>query len=123
MEYIRHSIEKKLSKTYSVGSVNLCVLCLFDLTFWVLDHYGSVLQLASDSNRQDLLSWIRFNCIKARKFRNVFLVFPDIAAKWWVWDVKTGIRSYVWLPDKVILNREAPYWLVGSVYEGLINQK
>lgn len=117
LEYIRKSIEKKIQKKYSVSNVHLCVLCLINMTFWVLDEYGSVLEDSSTTNREELFDWITKNCLDTNKFKNVFIIFPDLCANWWVWDVKTTKKSRVHLSDKDILSQKVPFWLFADVYD------
>ena len=122
LTYIRNAIEKKLEKKYSVKHVHLCVLCLINLTFWVLDEYGASLEDSSASNREELFLWIIKNCISSKKFKNVFLIFPDLNARWWVWDVKTDIKSCVQLLPEHILSKHVPFWMIAQEYDDLLTK-
>lgn len=122
IQYIRESIQQKLGKKYSVSNVHLCVLCLIDLTYWVSDEYGSETHDLLDHTRTSFFEWIKERCIDTEQFSNVFVIFPDAAAKWWVWDVKTGHKASVQLSAESILSQKVPFWLTREVYEDLINQ-
>ena len=67
--YITERICDKASKKYSVDNVHLCILCLLDLS------------------------------IDAGVFSNVFIIFSDPCAKWWVYDVLTDNRSFYEITD------------------------
>ena len=121
-QYIRQSVQKKLEKQYSVPNVHLCVLCLMDLTYWVLDEYGSVTHCVLDYTREEFFEWIKGECIDTKKFNNVFVIFPDMAAKWWVWDVKTGYKASVQLSTENILSKKYPFWINNDAYEKLLRQ-
>ena len=119
-QYIRESVQSKIEKQYSVANVHLCVLCLMDLTHWVLDEYGSVTQCLFDHTREKFFAWIKEQCIDTKKFNNVFVVFPDMAAKWWVWDVLTNHRACVCLSPEELLSKRYPFWLNKEAYDSLI---
>ena len=119
-QYIRESIQQKLEKQYSVPNVHLCVLCLMDLTHWVLDEYGSVTHDLLDHTRATFFEWIKKQCIDTKKFNNVFVIFPDMAAKWWVWDVLTGYKASVQLSTEDLLSKQYPFWMNNEAYEELL---
>ena len=119
-QYIQESIQQKLKKTYSVPNVHLCVLCLIDLTDWVLDEYGSVTHCILDGDRQDFFEWIKSQCIDSKKFNNVFVIFPDMFATWWIWDVLTGHKANIRLSEADILSGQYPFWMNQQSYEELM---
>lgn len=121
-EYIQRSIEKKLMKTYSVNNVHLAVLCLMDLTLWVMDKYGSVYQDSLIMQKEELFLWIKETCIDVKMFSNVFLVFPDIWANWWVWDMRTGKRSRIGFSLKDMLRGQIPFWMREDMYAKLAGE-
>ena len=110
-KYVIESVEQKLLKHYSVPNVHLCVLCCMDLTNWVLDEYGSVTHCLLDYRRQSLFDSIKDKCIKSNKFNNVFIIFPDLTAKWWVWDVSTNKKASIQLSYDDILSGKYPYMM------------
>lgn len=57
--YIRERIADKATRKYSGHNVHLCVLCLLDLTDWVLDKYGSVTYEVADWPRRKFFDEIR----------------------------------------------------------------
>ena len=118
--YIRVSIERKLEKKYSVSNVHLCVLCVIDLTCWVFDEYGSFTYLVQDNARGTFFAWIKEHCITSQKFSNVFVIFPDMLAGWWVWDVLTNHKIRVQLSEEELLNRNNPFWIKKEAYEKVI---
>lgn len=109
--YIRERIADKAMKKYSVHNVHLCVLCLLDLTDWVLDKYGSTHGLA-DWPRQEFFEEIRTTYITAGIFSNIFILFPDMFAKWWIWDVSTDRKSSIQFDDSVLKSGEYPYCIL-----------
>ena len=119
-QYIQESIQQKLKKTYSVSNVHLCVLCLTDLTDWVLDEYGSVTHCLLDGDRQGFFEWIKLQCMDSKKFNNVFVVFPDMFATWWIWDVLTDHKANIRLSEADILSGQYPFWMNQQSYEELM---
>ena len=108
-KYILASVDQKITKNYSVPNVHLCILCCMDLTNWVLDEYGSVTHCLLDYRRQSLFRKVNDKCIKSGKFNNVFIIFPDLTAKWWVWDVSTNKKASIQLSCEDILSKKYPY--------------
>lgn len=119
-QYIQESIQQKLKKNYSVSNVHLCVLCLIDLTDWVLDEYGSITHHLLDHIRQNCFDWIKSQCIDSKKFSNVFVIFPDMFARWWVWDVQTDHKANIRLSEADILSGQYPFWLNQQSYEKIV---
>lgn len=119
IQYIRESVQQKLSKQYSVANVHLCVLCLMDLTDWVLDEYGSITHHLTDHIREEFFLWIKQQCIETKRFNNVFVIFPDMFAKWWVWDVLTDCKTNIQLSTKEMLSGKYPFWINKDAYEKL----
>lgn len=115
--YIRERIADKATKKYSVPNVHLCVLCLLDLTDWVLDKYGSVTHGLADWPRQEFFEEIRTAYITTGTFSNIFIVFPDMFAKWWIWDVSTDRKSSIQFDDSVLESGEYPYCILKAQNE------
>lgn len=115
--YVKESIQQKLTKRYFVPDVHLCVLCLMDLTYWVMDEYGSCTYGLMDCPRKEFFQWIKHECIETNTFNNVFLIFPDIYAKWWVWDVLSDDRVSIALSKSEINSGQYPFWMEKGRYE------
>ena len=115
IDYIGFRINEKSKKNYSVPGVHLCVLCLLELTAWVSDEYGSDFYEVTNEYRKRFFKIIKRYYINNRIFNNVFIIFPDMSAKWWVYDVLTGNRDYYQLSEQEIKNRELPFVLIKSV--------
>lgn len=109
MQYISASIQAKAPKTYSVDNVHLCVLCILEMFDWVSDEYGSVTQFLFDDVRHKFFEDLRNTYIDTGKFANIFLIFPDLPAKWWVWDIKSNIKKSVQLTDSMIREKKYPF--------------
>lgn len=115
--YIRERIADKATKKYSVHNVHLCVLCLLDLTDWVLDKYGSVTHGLADWPRQEFFEEIRTTYITTGIFSNIFILFPDMFAKWWIWDISTNRKSSIQFDDSVLKSGEYPYCILKAQNE------
>lgn len=115
--YIRESIKVKSLKRYSVVNVHLCILCLLDMFNWVSDEYGSVTHCILDYQREQFFNEIKQEFILTKKFSNVFIIFPDISAKWWIWDVLSNRKTCFQLTDDMIKGGEYPYSLLKDVYD------
>lgn len=122
IRFIEERIQRKAEKHYSVPNVHLCVLCVIDLTNWVSDHYGSFLHDALDGRRQDFFSSLITQYINTGVFSRIFIVFPDFHAKWWVYDVVTGIRHYYQITDEEIRNGTEPFVLLKSEFDWIMRK-
>lgn len=112
ISYIEERIADKAKRHYSLPNVHLCVLCAMEMFNWVSDEYGSVTHDLVDWKRDQLFTKIKRDYIETGKFNNVFLLFPDIFAKWWVWDVRTGHKASIHLPTEDIQSGKYPYCIV-----------
>ncbi len=121
-KYIMSSIDEKMTKKYSVPNVHLCVLCLMDLTGWVLDEYGSLSHSLIDWPRQEFFNKVRDACIVSGKFNNVFFIFPDISASWWVWDLRTNCKVSIQLSTKEMIGNEYPFWITRDGYDFVLKE-
>ena len=112
ISYILERIADKATRHYSVPGVHLCVLCILDLFDWVSDEYGSVTHDLVDWRRKALFKKIKEEYINTKKFANVFLIFPDFCARWWVWDVLSDAKQLVQLSDEQIKSGRYPYCII-----------
>ena len=120
--YIEAALRSKAEKNYSVSNVHLCVLCLIDGTSWVLDEYGSITYYLLDGRREEFFAKIKTQYISSRIFQNIFLIFPDMSAKWWVWDVLANKRSSVQLSPSQIIRKKAPFIIEQNIFDELISR-
>lgn len=107
--YIRERIADKAAKKYSVSNVHLCVLCLLDMFNWVSDEYGSITHTLTDWRRKQFFDEIKSDYIDTGIFNNIFLIFPDVCAKWWVWDLRSNHKASIQLFDSEINSGKYPY--------------
>ena len=115
--YITERIHDKSSKKYSVENVHLCILCLLDLSNWVLDYYGSVTHALVDYSRQQFFEKTRSEFIDTKVFSNIFILFPDPCAKWWIYDVRTESRAFYELTDDEIKSGKVPFVMYKEIYD------
>lgn len=107
--YIRERIADKAAKKYSVSNVHLCVLCLLDMFNWVSDEYGSITHTLTDWRRKQFFDEIKSDYIDTGIFNNIFIIFPDVCAKWWVWDLRSNHKASIQLSDSEINSGKYPY--------------
>lgn len=120
MDCILKSVEKKAKKKYAVGQVNLCILCLLNLYDWMSVEYGSVLVTGNELRREKFLDNLKAQYINSKRFDNIFILIPGLAAEWWVFDVQKGAKSYVQLSDKEIFEGKMPYTTIKTDYNKYI---
>lgn len=118
--YIETALKSKSKKRYSVPNVHLCVLCLIDGTPWVLDKYGSITCRFADWRREEFFSEIKKQYINSKIFGNVFLIFPDICAKWWVWDILTNARSNIQVLPSQIKSQSVPFIIEQRIFDKIL---
>lgn len=107
--YIRERIADKAAKKYSVSNVHLCVLCLLDMFIWVSDEYGSITHELISWRRNQFFDTMKSDYIDTGIFNNIFLIFPDLCAKWWVWDLLSNHKASIQLSDSEISSGKYPY--------------
>ena len=117
LSYILERIQDKASKQYSVEHVHLCVLCLLDLSNWVSDYYGSVTHDLIDYRRAQFFERIRAEYIASGRFNNIFILFPDPCACWWVYDVLSDNRAKYQLSDEEIRSGAFPFVMYKQFYD------
>lgn len=121
--YIKTALEKKAKKNYSVPDVNLCILCMIETTSWVLDEYGSVTYDLIDQQRKEFFEEMKQQYIDTGIFQKIFIIFPDMTAKWWVWDVLTNQRANIQLSPSVLDNHKQPYTIAKGIYDTWVKMK
>ena len=120
IDFIRNSIGKKAEKGYSVKNVHLCVLCLLDLFDWVSDEYGSYTQALTEDRKTKFFAELTERYIKTKVFNNIFIIAPDLYARWWVFDILTGEKCSVQVNIK---KKNWPYLILKKEYDKIMNEK
>lgn len=121
-EYISTALDKKAQKEYSKPNTHLSILCIEELTSWVFDEYGVVSTIFVHDRREEFFSKIKMKYIESGIFNNIFIIFPDIFAKWWVWDVKTNKKVSIQLLENDILSEKIPFVMEKSAYNEIISK-
>lgn len=117
IQYIESRIVDKANKNYSTPEVNLCVLCLLEQFLWVSDVYGSTTYALFDYRRQIFFDRIKKEYIDTKIFENIYILFPDMTAKWWVFNVATGERIAYQLTYKQMKSGDYPFIIMKNVCE------
>ena len=117
IQYIESRIVDKASKNYSTSEVNLCVLCLLEQFLWVSDVYGSTTYALFNHRRQIFFDRIKKEYIDTKIFENIYILFPDMTAKWWVFNVATGERIAYQLTYKQMKSGDYPFIIMKNVCE------
>lgn len=121
--YIEQQIEVKSKKEYLISNtktkVYLCVLCLLDRFEWVSDLYGSRTHFITDVPREEFFNKIKKEYLETKKFKGIYIIFPDISASWWVWDLNTENRAKIQLLPMFddLGNYPYPYIIEKELYE------
>lgn len=119
LKYLDDRLTVKARKQYSAEGVHLCLLCVTEMFIWVADEYGSQLAFIFNSRRDKYFKKIKNEYIDTGVFANVFVIFPDLFAKWWVYDVlsnvKCGIRGD-------ISDSNYPFFIDKNLYAKMIEE-
>ena len=118
--YIEEQIKDKTTKEYSLENVHLCILCLLDRFNWVSDEYGSWTHFITDYQRELFFKYIKESYIDTKTFNNIFLIFPDIFANWWVWDVKSNTKAKLQVEPFMMEAMKYPYYIEKRLYTQLV---
>ena len=121
-EYITTALEKKAEKEYANSNTHLCILCIEELTSWVFDEYFESWTFFVCDRRKEYFDTIKADYIENGIFKNIFIIFPDIFAKWWVWDVRTDNKVAICLSENDILSQKIPFALEESVFHEIIKK-
>ena len=73
---------------------------------------GSVTYEVADWPRREFFDEIKQTYITTKIFANIFILFPDCQAKWWIWDVGTDHRASVQLDERSLASGEYPYCIL-----------
>ena len=88
-------------------------------TVFLIYHKQSITHHLTDYIRKGFFLWIKQQCIDTHKFNNVFVIFPDMFAKWWVWDILSGNKANITLSEQELLSFRYPFWMLKKKYEQL----
>ena len=82
----------------------------------------SLLSGEDDSNAGEggAVTLMTVHLAKGLEFNNVFVIFPDMFATWWIWDVLTDHKANIRLSETDILSGQYPFWLNQQSYEELM---
>ena len=119
--YIQEQIEEKSKKQYSLSNVHLCVLCLIEQFDWVSDKYGSYTHCFTNHKRELFFKYIKSKYVDTKVFSNIFIIFPDLAANWWVWDILSDNKVSLQVTPYMIESRDYPYFIEKRLYVKLVN--
>lgn len=89
---------------------------LLNLYDWMSVEYGSVLVTGNELRREKFLDNLKAQYINSKRFDNIFILIPGLAAEWWVFDVKEGTKSYVQLKEREMVEGKMPYTTIKSDY-------
>lgn len=120
LSYIEHQIKKKSKKEYSLPNVHLCILCLIEQFNWISDKYGSYTHHLIDYTREQFFNKIKIKYIDTKIFSNIFIIFPDMTANWWVWDVSSDKKVSLRVHPKMIESRKYPFYIEKRLYKQLV---
>ena len=120
--YIEHQIKTKSEKRYNSENVYLCVLCLLERFQWVSDIYGSRSHFITDGPREEFFNKIKKEYLETKKFKGICIIFPDMTASWWAWDLNTEKRAKVQLFPHFnnMQNYPFPYIIAKQLYDKLV---
>lgn len=121
INYIEQQIEDKSKKKYSVPDVNLCVLCLIESFGWISDEYGSCMHFLTDIKRERFFASIKAKYIDANLFNDIFIIFPDMSAKWWVWSIKFNSKWGLPVSPQMIESEKYPYFIEKRLLQQLVD--
>ncbi len=120
--YITTALKKKAEKEYANSNTHLCVLCIEELTSWVLDEYFASWTFFVHDRRKEYFDTIKADYIESGIFKNIFIIFPDIFATWWVWDVSTDNKVAICLSEDDILSQKIPFVLEEGAFHKIIKK-
>ena len=118
--YIEEQIKDKTTKEYSLENINLCILCLLDRFDWISDEYDSLTHFITDYPRDCFFKYIKETYIDTKTFNNIYLIFPDIVANWWVWDVKSNKKVKLQVEPFMMEAMKYPYFIGKQLYINLV---
>lgn len=119
--YIEQQIEDKAKKQYFTPNVNLCVLCLVERFDWISDEYGSCTHFLIDHKREQFFANIKSNYIETKIFNDIFIIFPDMTAAWWLWSISSNKKVSLQVTPQMIESEKYPYFIEKRLCLQLVN--
>ena len=88
---------------------------------WVSDQYGSYTHFITDYKRELFFKDIKSKYVDTKVFSNIFIIFPDLAANWWVWDILSDNKVSLQVTPYMIESRDYPCFIEKRLYVKLVN--
>ena len=102
---IEGCVEKKANKQYSNNDVNLCLITPFPMLDWVgesMDEFN----ILFETPRNVVFRNLQDKYLKTRKFKNIYILLPNIDKDWWIIDLEGGRWQY----KGMMSNKDYPYF-------------
>lgn len=120
--YIEQQIADKAKKQYSIPNINLCVLCLVERFDWISDEYGSCTHFLIDYKREQFFMNIKAKYIDTKIFNDIFLIFPDMSATWWIWSISSNKKVSLQVTPQMIESEKYPYFIEKRLCQQLVKE-
>lgn len=120
--YIEQQIADKAKKQYSTPNINLCVLCLVERFDWISDEYGSCTHFLIDYKREQFFMNIKAKYIDTKLFNDIFLIFPDMSATWWIWSISSNKKVSLQVTPQMIESEKYPYFIEKRLCQQLVKE-
>ena len=122
IKYIEQQIEDKSKKRYSLQNIHLCILCLIEQVNWISDKYGSCTHILTSRKRILFFNKIKSKYINTKIFSNIFIIFPDMSAKWWVWDILSDNKISLQVTPAMIESKKFPFFIEKRLYKLFVDK-
>ena len=93
LSMIETCVAKKAQKQYTGNDVNLCLIVPFPMLSWV-DGSMDVIEMLFVTPKSKVFYNLRNKYLQTKKFKNIYILLPDVDKSWWILDLKGKRRQY-----------------------------
>ena len=93
LSMIETCVAKKAQKQYTGEDMNLCLIVPFPMVSWV-DGSMDVIEMLFVTPKSKVFYNLRNKYLQTKKFKNIYILLPDVDKSWWIIDLKGKRRQY-----------------------------
>ena len=93
LSMVEDCVAKKANKQYANNDVNLCLVVPFPMVSWI-DGSMDIIEMLFVTPKSKVFNNLRDKYLQTKKFKNIYILLPDIDKSWRVIDLKGSKRQY-----------------------------
>lgn len=93
LSMIEDCVAKKANKQYTNNNINLCLIVPFPMVSWI-DGSMDVVEMLFVTPKSKVFRELQYKYLQTQKFKNIYILLPDVDKSWWIIDLKGKRRQY-----------------------------